>query len=499
MRVQRKHQGHLSLLEGEEILYTIGHHWLAGMTTLVIPVMILLITVGLYSYNALGGSFTFAYAGPTFALDLLDWLQIGLLMVIGALWQLLGMVEQKGSQGRRWSLVALALVVFSLLAFHATGGQWVTFDPAQAAPFHPFNLLLLAMALFTMVVISYRVLELLEQKLFLTTMRVIYVHGAILIPRLIERQAQQDLMLEDVQNVLSRTETYLQHWFNYGNITVQASNAGPPITFKAANQAKEMQRRIMNTRRTMLQAQSVHSYTTLIHTRVYGDKVAPPQQIHAYPVVTIPPFMRWLLHDNPRIDQAQGTLIWYPHWVVLIQTLLWPLGALVLVVGLLSTAAAFSLIGFGPLILIGLPTLIFCGFWIAYQIEDYRNDRYVLTTTTLIEINKRPYGPEKRRLAGLGTIQTVNYKTSFLSAILGYGDVVVQTAGQGGAFMFSNVPRPQDVAAKINQSISLYRKGERDRNLDEALSLLQQLHAFQLQRGEFKPPRASSASPPEAS
>ncbi|MEI8167706.1 MAG: PH domain-containing protein [Chloroflexales bacterium] len=495
MATEHKHHERLSLLEGEEILHTIQHHWLAGVTTLAIPVGVLLIATGLYSYNAVGGGFTFVYTGPRFAPDLIDWLDGALVAFIAALWALLGMVDHEGHHGHqgakgqqrdRWWLLTMALVVIGLIAFHASGGQLYVIDPAQAAPFHPFNLLLLLIILVTGVNILYLIIELLEETLYLTNRRVIYYNGATLIPHLIEKQVQKDLMLEDVQNVLSRTETYLQHWLNYGNITVQAANAGPPISFRAANEAKEMQQRIMSARRTMLQQQTDYSYTTLINTRVYGDNVAAPPRSYPYAVTQIPSFMRWLLHDNPRIDAAQGTIIWYPHWIVMVQMLLWPLITTGTVMVLLLIVAALNLALSGLLMLVGVLALIVCGLWIAYQIEDYRNDRYVLMTTTLVDINKRPFGPEKRRAAGLGTIQTVNYKTTFLSALLGYGDVIAQTAGQGGAFTFFNVPRPRDVAAVINQYISLYRKGERDRSLDEALVLLRQFHADQQQRGELK-------------
>lgn len=486
MASQRAQGARFPLLEGEELLHEIDHHWLAGVTTLVIPVSILLIVSGLYLYTAVGGGFTVAYMGPRIGLDLAGWLSVGLVAFIGALWVLLGVVDRDGYHWRRWGLLALGLMLVIVIAYRGAGGEIYTVDSAEANPLKPVSLLLLTAAVAAAIVVVYLLVDLLHDKLYLTTMRVVYYNGAVLIPRLVEKQVQQDLMLEDVQNVLSRTETYLQHWFKYGNITVQAANAGPPITFRAANEAKEMQRRIFTARGDLLKRQSGRNFAQLINAQVYNEKGPRAAYSYPYPVRTIPFFARWFLDDNPKVNVADGSVTWYPHWIFLVRALLWPLGTLAAVAVVLWSAAALGLQAGGWLILVLLLALVAAVLWAAYQIEDYRNDRYIVTSSTIVDVDKRPFGPEGRRSAGLGTIQTVNLKTTFLSNMLGYGDVVVKTAGAGGAFTFSKVPRPRDVAATINAHISAHRRAERDRALEESLSLLRQFHNLQGQLGELK-------------
>lgn len=493
MALQRTRTSKLALLDGEKILFTIDHHWLAGVTTLVIPVSILLIALGLLIYSAVGGGFAITFSGPRFALDLWGWLTVGLVAFIGALWVLMGVVDRDGYQVRRWGLVALGLVVVVVLAYRAAGGEIYSYDPGQAGRLVPVTLLLLLVVLVAAFVVFYLLIDLLADKLILTDQRVVYYNGAVLVPGLIERQIQQDIMLEDIQNALSRTETYLQHWLNYSNITVQAANAGPPISFRAANDAKEMQRRIFTARGDLVKRQTGRNFAQLVNTRVYDDKVEKRPYSYNYPVIKVPFFARWFLADNPLVDRAQGTIVWYPHWIFLIRALVWPLGVFVLIVVPLLLAGAANLLASGYLFLIGLFALLGCVLWGAYMVEDYRNDRYMLTGATIVDIDKAPFGPESRRSADLGNIQTVNYRTTFLSNILGYGDVIVQTAGKGGAFTFARVPRPRAVAATINQHISVARKAARDRSLEESLNLLRQFHTYQGELGELR--RSPSEGP----
>ncbi|HMQ31561.1 MAG TPA: PH domain-containing protein [Chloroflexaceae bacterium] len=493
MLLQRARRARPTLLDDEEILFEIDHHWLTGVTTLVIPVGILLVFLGLAIYSAAGGGFTVEYRAPRLRLDLLSWLYVGLVAFIGAIWVLMGVAERGGYQGRRWGLLAMGLLVVVVLAFRVAGGELFVPGAGAVNLLRPVSLLLLLVAAVAAIVVVYLLVDLLHDKLFLTNQRVIYYNGAVLIPGLVEKQVQQEVMLEDIQNVLSRTETYLQHWLDYGNITVQAANAGRPITFRGANHAKEMQRRIFGARGGLLKRQAGRNFAQLIDSRVYEDPAAKRPYSYPYPIIRTPFFARWVLDDNPKVDVAQGMVTWYPHWIFLALALIWPLLGFAAVAALLGFAAAGGLLGAGPLVLLGLVALVICALWSAYMVEDYRNDRYIVTGSTIIDIDKRPLGPEGRRSAGLGTIQTVNYRTSFLSNMIGYGDVVVQTAGKGGAFTFARVPRPRDVAATLNQHISAYRKGERERTLDESLSLLRQFHLLQSRLGELK-----AAPPPEA-
>lgn len=495
MQLQRARGARPRLLDDEEILFVIDHHWLTGVISLVIPVGVTLIFLCLAVYTALGGGFTIEFRGPRLRFDLLSWLYLGLLAFLAAIWLLMGVADREAFRGRRWTLLSMGLVVVLVLVFRVFGGELFVPGAEDASPFRPLSLLLLLGAVGSAFFALYVLVDLVYDKLFLTNQRVIYYNSAVLIPGLIEKHVQREVMLEDIQNVLSSTETYLHHWLDYGNITVQAANAGKPVAFRGANHTKEMQRRIFGIRGELLKRQAGRDFATLINTRVYEEKPPKPPYSYPYPIIRTPFFARWVLDDNPKVDVAQGSVTWYPHWIFLALALIWPVLAFLVVAVLLGFAVAGELLGFGPAVLLGAVALLICTLWSAYMIEDYRNDRYIVTSSTIVDIDKRPFGPEGRRSAGLGTIQTVNYRTTFLSGLIGYGDVIVQTAGKGGAFTFARVPRPRDVAATLNQHIADYRKGERERSLDESLSLLRQFHLYQSRLGELKSARPPSEAP----
>ena len=79
------------------------------------------------------------------------------------------------------------------------------------------------------------------------------------------------------------------------------------------------------------------------------------------------------------------------------------------------------------------------------------NDKYVLNLQSiLIDVDKKPFGPESSRRAPLTAIQNIEFDVSFIESILGYGDVIIETAGGGGKFTFNHVPDRRGVQATIN-------------------------------------------------
>jgi len=125
--------------------------------------------------------------------------------------------------------------------------------------------------------------------------------------------------------------------------------------------------------------------------------------------------------------------------------------------------------------------------WSAWEIEDFRNDMYILTPTNIIDIEKKPFGPEDRRAASLGAITNVSFETTFISNFLGYGNVVVETAGSGGKFTFLHVPKPRDVVTMINDYYVMFKRADKERSLNDMLELLRHYHLAQQRHHELMP------------
>ena len=143
------------------------------------------------------------------------------------------------------------------------------------------------------------------------------------------------------------------------------------------------------------------------------------------------------------------------HWIDLLSSLVASLGLFAAGFGL-SVGASFyanltsvvpfipteTIIDIASMVLIGLGSLILLiGYWV------YRQNYLLLTNIHLIEVKQVGlFGREISQL-GLGRLQDVTgRRRGFWATILDYGDVLVQTAGETSEFLFSHVPKPQQVA-----------------------------------------------------
>jgi len=93
-----------------------------------------------------------------------------------------------------------------------------------------------------------------------------------------------------------------------------------------------------------------------------------------------------------------------------------------------------------------------------YQYYDWRNDEYIVTNDRIIDVEQRPlWLSQDTREASLGNIQNVHYIVpNLFASVLRYGDVIVQTAGEGD-FTFVHVPNPAEVQNEIFRRIDNYR------------------------------------------
>ncbi len=199
-------------------------------------------------------------------------------------------------------------------------------------------------------------------------------------------------------------------------------------------------------------------------------------------------WLHWLFHENPEINEDNGTITWRAHWIFVLRALIGPV--LMLLGGLLVIAIGNSILQPGPVLFTVSMIALIVAFvaWAAWEIEDHRNDLYILNQTNVIDIEKKPFGPEDRRQASLGAVTNISFETTFVSNLLGYGNVVLETAGGGGKFTFDHVPRPRDVVQKINDYQVAFKRAEKEKNLNDTLSLLKHYHDAQQRHQELNTP-----------
>ncbi len=179
--------------------------------------------------------------------------------------------------------------------------------------------------------------------------------------------------------------------------------------------------------------------------------------------------------------EERGVITYRKHWAVLLQGILLPSIAVLIVVGLLALRAAGMIRVFSTLwytlgvLLLLVPT----ASWWAYEFVDWANDIYQVTPTHIIDIYKKPLARELRKVAPLENILGTEVdRKGIVGLILNYGTV---TANVGTArFDFDGVFDPIGVQEDINRAIEAYleqkREGERRQREVEMVEWLNVYH-----------------------
>jgi hypothetical protein len=167
--------------------------------------------------------------------------------------------------------------------------------------------------------------------------------------------------------------------------------------------------------------------------------------------------MRYFL--NVRYEK-DGVIIYRKHWPLLVKKIFLPL--------LITVILLFALGGLvNPSEPTGgqaLPWLLWLLWgvglfvWIAYNVQDWRNDIYQLTPTQIIDIEKKPLGDEQRKSANLENILSIEHsRPNLLHIILNYGNVNIMVGET--KFDFIGVFNPD----RVHQDISDYQEALKQR------------------------------------
>lgn len=481
----------IELSNEEKIVHVTGRHYIVLLSRLVIPLLALLLTGGLAIYRALGGGFLVTETGAVQGFDFVNIALACAMVLLIIAWVALWVRGKKTARARL--VLLFAIFALGLLGYYRYNGGRVFFIDPSIFPdqgFDPINIVLIMLALGSAGGIFFTVYDWLNDELIVTNQRVVYDNDQVIIPRILEQRVQQQIFLEDIQDVAAATKTYPQHLLGYGTIEVKSARFNGNIVFDSAKNPMAMQAAIMGQVKALRKSISEQNYGRLVGERVYGLK-APDTRPKV--LTRASQGWRWLrkvVPANPEINEETGQFIWRPHWLFLLRALLAPFAFLAL--ALFVIALGTNLAAAGPLwpTLASLFVLLIWLAWTAWEVEDYRNDKYILTPDKVIDIEKKPFGPEDRREAGLGQVNNVSSQTTYISNFLGYGDVILSTAGGGGSFTFYKVPRPGEVVGTITEYNVRAKQIDKNRSLNDTLELLKSYHEAQLQRDEINRPPA---------
>jgi hypothetical protein len=344
--------------------------------------------------------------------------------------------------------------------------------------------------------------------LVLTPTRVIYEDTQLLV-----RQVQQEIVIENIQQVNVRADSYLAYllgylrrWADvvayqlgfrrkpaepiaavYAKIII-GSYSPQTLNFDRSARPYDMQAKIQAEVGKLRRQQDVETLRRLIENQVYENK--PPKS--AIPEIEVEVeesegLLSWFHHPNPEIRREGDfyALTWRPVKLFMLQALSRPYFTF-----LLPTLALWLLTRIGLLLpelglLVGLIIALVTLAWGLWFREEHENDKFILNIREIVDVDKKPFGPESSRRAPLSAIQNIEFDVSLVEGILGYGDVLITTAGGAGKFTFEHVPDPRGVQATINNYLSYFKRRETERNLKSTLDLLQQYHKLQNEHGEL--------------
>jgi PH (Pleckstrin Homology) domain-containing protein len=498
--------------EDEEILHKTGRHWVVLVQRGFIVALAAGLTAGLAFYWAIGGSFIESDVGDVGRFDLTNIILIVLIGVLILLWQRQARRPVKGKQPSRFAWLpdlpfilgvgVLALLVF----FRFRGGRVFYINPLEARGDEPLSLVLAGIALMLTGALVYIMIDWANDYLILTPTRVIYDDQQLLI-----RHFQQELLIENIQQVNVRADSYLAYglgqigyamgifgsWFGLRErpkppaqasfATIVIGSFSPQnITFARAMYPYAMQSAIQAKINQRNKAKAPELLQRLIEDQVYKNQVPkqPGPAVHVHVEERHGSrLIHWLFHTNPERDG--DTLTWRPFWLFMVLAILRPFGTFALATIGLALLTQLGLLPGVWAFLIWLPITLFCLGWLIWIREEHVNDKYVLNLQTIIDVDKKPFGPESSRRAPLTAIQNIEFDVSFLESILGYGDVIIETAGGGGKLTFHHVPDPRGVQATINDYLTYAKKRDQERPFKEALDLLKEYHTIQVGRGEL--------------
>ncbi|HNP73316.1 MAG TPA: PH domain-containing protein [Kouleothrix sp.] len=502
----------LELDEGEQILHYTRRHWILLLQRIFIPLLIAALTFGLALYRLVGGQFFQRDVAPTGRL--VDVINIFFLALIGGLlfvWFRGNSDPKKKKKPGRFgisadTLLLLAMATLALMIyFRYQGGRVFYIDQASAAGADLINLLLFLVALVAFGTLVYLTIDWANDFLILTNTRVIYDDTQLLV-----RHVKQEILLENIQQVNLSADSYFAYFLGqlalwrdqlrfrlgllktkppekpavaYGKLVVGSLSVRKLLFEWAANPAL-MQQKISAELGKLRKQNEPELLRQIIEDQVYGKKPDKKREAPIH-VEERPGPIPWLFSTNPEINYEKEEVTWRPFWIFLVLAMLRPFGILLLSSVLLIIASRLELIGGGWALLIWLPIALGCIGRIIWVREEHEHDKYILQRDKIVDVDKRPFGPESTRSAPLDRIQDVSFDVSFVESILGYGDVFIETGGGGGKFTFKHVPDPRNVATTINDYLTDFKKREKERTQKDVLTLLKEYHTVQERRGEL--------------
>lgn len=350
-------------------------------------------------------------------------------------------------------ILPVAFLLVPLFLFYA----WFTFVPSLVVVIAA-SVSLLAIAAW----IAWLVVDWGNDYYIVTNQRVVWLEKVVGIYDSRQESALSTVLSVGVEaNPLGRV-------LDYGNVIVRTFVGRIPFSHvNHPNQAAHMIEEYWMRTRSAAVAMEKEAMKDEIRKKL-GIPIPPKPKPASAPAASPPPkrtsLLRLLGANTLKLRYETGdTVIYRKHWVVLVLEAWMPvLGILAMFILFIqrliqlarSPTEAFISFNGGVSVdvwasAIFMILLVFVG-WFVYRVLDWSNDQFIVNAEQIIDVDREPFGTEKRNAAQLENILGTEYqRIGILGNIFNFGTVYITVGGTKLAF--ENVLDPAAVQSDINR------------------------------------------------
>ena len=398
-----------------------------------------------------------------------------------------------------WPTIGLILVtgiVYILLAL----------QPATSIFYSSRNVVALLLAGFFIFIILFRFFDWRNDYFLITNKRVVHREFSLRTFRVDIKTAR----INQIQSVETTIPTIWANMFNFGDAVIATASQFGTIVFdsiddplKVKDVLGTLSRRVddvdigreQTVMRQSLQGyfQAPQHYKVLEEADISSTPLAPPTASSTF-LRSFRQRFYWRIEENDVVTYRK-------HYIVLFFKTALQLGVFALMFLIYYLIIEFTAATARQLFPIFFIIFLIDFAWFIWRVEDWRNDIFQVTSRTVIDIDRRPFGfGESRKQAPIDKIQNVNaYTPGLLHTVFNYGNVDIETAGDVINLQFDDVPYPSIIQSDIFQRLDDLKETEFEQDTKirhREYSLLLDVYQQSVEQ-EMIPQRTPPEIPPE--
>ncbi|MGE5139919.1 MAG: cyclic nucleotide-binding domain-containing protein [Rudaea sp.] len=289
-------------------------------------------------------------------------------------------------------------------------------------------------------------------------------------------EARREIPISRIQAITLQKTTPLQSFFGISTLDVRSAGMEAIVFDSVANGEKirdliERQRGALRARQ---QAEDRERFrkrvgSELQHYVLRVPMEEPEQRVVKYRESRMGDRMRAAWHAAFGYEFHDGKTVTYrKHLIALAMQARIPLVLIVLLLLALAVyfyMPVFALVPERGFLAAWLVLFLLALFYLAWQWEDWRNDIYMLTENSVVDIERLPFGFDSRETTALlVNIQDARtLRPGIQHAVFNYGNVEISVAGGAPPMVFRDVAHPQEIQAEIFRRLEAFRLRQRER------------------------------------